>query len=58
MRAAQRYASIAPLAALIDGTARWHRTRMKNAPSLRPRQRRQLQAMLGRMVVIVCMLMA
>jgi len=47
VRAAQRWASIAPLARSIDGTTRQHGMRMKNAPSLRPRQRRQLQAMLG-----------
>jgi hypothetical protein len=45
--AAQRLASTAPLAASIDGTTRWHGTRMKNAPSLGTRQRRQLRAMLG-----------
>ncbi|NTW16530.1 MAG: hypothetical protein HGA41_03605 [Syntrophaceae bacterium] len=47
LRAAQRWASPAPLAALIDGTARWHATRIKNAPGSRTRQRRQVRAMLG-----------
>lgn len=48
LRAAQRHASPAPLAASIDGTTRWHETRMKNAPGLMTRQRRQVRAMLGR----------
>jgi hypothetical protein len=45
--AAQRWASPAPLAASLDGTARWHATRMKNAPIFLTRQRRQVRAMLG-----------
>jgi len=47
MRAAQRQASTAPLAGLIDGTTQRHGTRMKNAPSSGTRQRRQLRAVLG-----------
>ena len=47
VRAAQRYDSFAPLAASIDRHDWRHATRMKNAPGYGPRQRRQLQAMLG-----------
>jgi len=32
---------------LIDGTMRRHATRMKNAPGFGPRQRRQVQGVLG-----------
>ena len=32
----------------LDRDARGHATRMKNAPVVRPRQRRQLQGVLGR----------
>jgi len=48
VRAAQRWPSTAPLAGSIEGTTQQHRTRIKNAPVLRPRQRRQLQGVLGR----------
>jgi hypothetical protein len=47
VRAAQRWASPAPLAGVIDGTTRRHATRMENAPGLMTRQRRQVRAMLG-----------
>ena len=45
-------ASTAPLAGSIDRGKRWHETRMKNAPSLGPRQRRQLQGVLGGSYVV------
>jgi hypothetical protein len=50
LRAAQRHASGAPLAGSIDGTDVWHATALKNAPDLRPRQRRHLRADVGRRV--------
>jgi len=42
-------ASTAPLATFIDRHGWRHATRMKNAPGYGPRQRRQLQGVLGGM---------
>jgi len=41
-------ASPAPLAASVDRGERRHETYMKNAPGYGPRQRRQVQGVLGR----------